>query len=64
MEQYQVVLRIDPNLPEGHYNLGNVYRFLGRTLEAIEQYRLALRLNPGFAAARTALATLDPTSTP
>ena len=33
---------------EGRYNLGNSYLMLGKYKEAIEAYRLALKIDPGF----------------
>ena len=41
----------DCGRPEYHNSLGNVYRTLGRPVEAIEEFREALRLNPGFSIA-------------
>jgi serine/threonine-protein kinase len=36
---------------EGHRSLGNLYLGLGRPTEALDAYREAIRLNPGFALA-------------
>jgi Tfp pilus assembly protein PilF len=48
-------INIDPNQPDVHFNLGAMLDQKGRRSEAIEQFRVALRLNPGHAAARKAL---------
>lgn len=41
----------DGGRPEFHNSLGNVYRTLGRSAEAIDEFRRALRLKPDFAIA-------------
>ena len=41
-------VRLRPDLPETHNNLGNVYLKLGRLDEAALAYREALRLRPAF----------------
>ena len=45
---YREALRLNPNLTEGHYNLGNAYCAQGKLNEAVGEYREALRLNPGY----------------
>jgi protein O-GlcNAc transferase len=41
----------DGSRPEFHNSLGNVYRTLGRSVEAIDEFRKALRLKPDFSVA-------------
>lgn len=48
---YQQVLRIDPTLAIGHYNLGMTLKQMGRFVEAIEQYQQAIQLRPDYAPA-------------
>jgi len=48
-------LRINPDNAEAHDNLGNTLLQTGRTLEAIDQYKQAVRLNPNYADARSNL---------
>jgi tetratricopeptide (TPR) repeat protein len=49
-------LKIKPGLAGTHLNMGNVYYIAGRTDEAIDRYRTALRLAPDLADARFNLA--------
>jgi tetratricopeptide (TPR) repeat protein len=45
MGEYQAALRIDPDLAETHYNLGNALSQLhGGVPDAIAQYEAALRI--------------------
>jgi arylsulfatase A-like enzyme/Flp pilus assembly protein TadD len=45
-------LAIDPNLPQAHYLLGNIYFKKGDAQQAIIQYEKALELKPDFPEAR------------
>lgn len=40
------VAELTPSDPNGHFNLANTYRDLGKPIEAIEHYRRALKLKP------------------
>ncbi|WP_345459343.1 C39 family peptidase [Deinococcus carri] len=53
------VLRDAPAHEEAHYWRGRALAGLGRTVEARAAYREALRLRPGYAAARAALGRLE-----
>jgi Tfp pilus assembly protein PilF len=46
IEQYQAVLRLNPQHAQAHNNLGNIYQMFGQTDNAIEHYELELKLNP------------------
>jgi tetratricopeptide (TPR) repeat protein len=46
MEHYEEALRVMPNYPEAHNNLGLTLVTLGRIREATNHYAEALRLNP------------------
>jgi tetratricopeptide (TPR) repeat protein len=51
IEYYQQALRLKPDYPEAHNNLGSALVDVGRLQEAIEQFKQSLRLNPDFAEA-------------
>jgi tetratricopeptide (TPR) repeat protein len=53
--QIESALRADPNFPEAHDLLGGLLEAKGQTAAAIEEYRAALRLRPGFAKAQSDL---------
>jgi len=53
--QYHEALRLKPDYPEAHYNLGLDLYGAGKVSEAIAEYREALRLKPDYAAARDTL---------
>jgi len=55
---YQEALKLRPEYPEAHNNLGAVLRRLGRLDEAREHYRLALKYRPDYPQARRNLAVL------
>jgi Flp pilus assembly protein TadD len=46
---YREALRLRPNYPEAHNNLGNALYSVGRPAEAEPSYREAVRLKPDFA---------------
>ena len=48
---YRRVMKMDPTDPAAPFNLGNVLRTSGRTLEAEAAYRAAVRADPNFASA-------------
>lgn len=48
LEEYEEVVRIDPNFPEHHFNLGMVLRRLGRNSEALASFASALEISPPF----------------
>lgn len=49
LEEYETVVKLDPNSPGGYYKLGLVYQFLQRFLEARNAYERAIVLRPGDA---------------
>ncbi len=53
--QFEALLRLNYRPSRMHYGLGQVAQAQGNTSGAIAEYRLALRLEPTFAEARTAL---------
>ncbi len=52
---FQQALRLHPDFPEAHSNLGNVYLYQEKLEEAVASYETALRLQPDFAAAHSNL---------
>jgi tetratricopeptide (TPR) repeat protein len=48
-------VRIMPDFPEAHYNLGNALRNLGNFDEAVKQYNITLKLDPAYTSAHYAL---------
>jgi protein O-mannosyl-transferase len=51
IRHYEEAVRIRPDYPEAHYNLGFAFVQLGRMQEGIEQYQLAVRFKPDYAEA-------------
>ncbi len=54
--QYREALRIDPGLPEAHYDLGLALAQAGNLADAIPSLQEAVRLNPDYVAALINLA--------
>jgi len=50
-----VAVTLSPRLPDAYYNRGMTYEGLARTDDAIQQYLLALEIDPAFAPARDRL---------
>lgn len=46
---FQSAIHVNPNRHDAYYNLGNLYYYQDRFLEAIKEYRRSLDLNPSFA---------------
>lgn len=46
---YGEAIRLDPDYPEAHYNVGVAYTRQGRPAEALSAYREAIRIRPDFA---------------
>lgn len=53
---YTEVIKFEPNNAVGHYRLGQVSERIGAIDSALKSYQAALRLNPGMAEAKHALA--------
>ena len=45
---YKKAILLDKNLVEGYLNLGNLYKFLNKTDEAIKYYKKSIDINPKF----------------
>ncbi|HLF57228.1 MAG TPA: alkaline phosphatase family protein, partial [Thermoanaerobaculia bacterium] len=58
MAEIEGALALDPINPEGYHNKGALLERLGRSAEAAEQYRTAVRYRPDFEASRAALVRL------
>ena len=56
--QYRAVLRVNPDIPEVHYNYGFLLIDRGKPEEAINAFERALELNPSYADAHANLAVL------
>ena len=56
--EYRRALKEDPTNAEAHYRLGALADRLGNTAGAEKEYRAALGVDAGYAAARTALADI------
>jgi tetratricopeptide (TPR) repeat protein len=52
---FQHALRLRPDFPEAHSNLGNVYLYQENLEEAVASYERALKLQPDFATAHSNL---------
>ncbi len=48
IRSYQIALRLQPNYPEVHYNLGTLYAREGHHEKAIEEYQKTLQFGPIF----------------
>lgn len=48
MKEYEEVARLAPDLPDGHYGMGNIHRSSGRLGEAVMQYERALAADPTY----------------
>ena len=48
---YRQALRLQPNHPDAHINLGNALKDQGKLAEAIASFQEALRLNPQHSSA-------------
>ena len=48
IELLRKALKIKPDFPEGHYNLGNALKDQGKLSAAINTYNTALKLKPNF----------------
>ncbi len=55
IEQYEIALRLKPELVDAQMNLGVAYYKKGLLDKAIERYLIALKLEPGFAEAHNNL---------
>ncbi len=53
--QLEEALRLQPNYPDGEYNLGNALAGISRMDDAILHYQAAVRLDPGYVGAHTNL---------
>lgn len=48
MKEYEEVVRLAPDLPDGHYGIGNIHRSAGRLHEAVIGYKRALAADPTY----------------
>jgi tetratricopeptide (TPR) repeat protein len=53
--EYQVALKIRPDYPEAHFNLGNALLAVGKPADAIAQFRAAVQAAPLYAEAHNNL---------
>jgi Flp pilus assembly protein TadD len=50
-------VRLNPNVAESRNDLGTALQLMGRTDEAVLEYRVSIRMSPGFARPHSNLAT-------
>jgi len=55
---FKQAIAVNPDYARAHHNLGNVYYAKGEAPNAIEEYQLALKLDPGDEESRQLLKTL------
>jgi len=58
-EDFSVCIQLAPNLADAHYYYGFCLGKLGRYADAKREFETALKINPGYEAARTALAEMS-----
>ena len=49
MDRYHAALRLQPEFPEAHYNIGNAWKEQGETERAVASWKEELRCKPDFA---------------
>jgi len=59
IQHYEISLRLNPNNPEGHYNLGMALLRNSRRLEAVKHLNEAIRLKPDYEAAKKQAAAIN-----
>ena len=64
IDVYRVVIAMDPAKPRDLYNLGSVLRSDGKTEDARQALRAALKQNPAFAPAKEALDAMTTSEDP
>ena len=55
IEQYQIAVKLKPDHPLIHFNLGSAYKEKGLTSEAAREFETALTIKSDFTEAREAL---------
>ena len=58
INEYQAVLRLQPDWVEAHLHMGHTYRELGQILEAREAFEQVLQIKPDLREAHQALESL------
>ncbi len=58
IEKIERILKEDPNIPDAHFSLGNVYWKMGEYDKAIASFKKALEINPKFDFAMINLANI------
>ncbi|XP_048601719.1 probable UDP-N-acetylglucosamine--peptide N-acetylglucosaminyltransferase SEC isoform X2 [Brassica napus] len=58
LQYYKEAVKLKPAFPDAYFNLGNVYKALGRPTEAIMCYQHAIQARPSFAMAFGNIATI------
>ena len=59
-QEYQIALKLKPDLVDAHYGIGQAYQRMGRTQEAIHAFEQALQIKQDYDLARQALKSLRP----
>ncbi|HXJ38913.1 MAG TPA: FG-GAP-like repeat-containing protein, partial [Bryobacteraceae bacterium] len=49
IEQFQGMIKLVPDEPISHYNLGVLYKLTGKTEDSLKEFEISVRLNPNLA---------------
>ena len=59
IDEYKKALSLNPDYPEAHYNLGLIFKALGRKEDGKKEFEEALRIVPNFKEAKDNLEELQ-----
>ena len=58
VEEYQRLIRLSPKDIELHFELGNLFKVLGKREEALREWKMVIQIDPNNLAARRAIQEL------